>query len=389
MNSIEITDAVARINFLRYLSLFIKEDDLTASPDIKNFILMFRNDDEPCISPSYGEFHWHDIESGNEFLIHYMEEGDTLPSPMDMNGAVYFKRLKIFHPNLTALKEFITRAVTYKEKKKETRINVYKSNSKGYFDCPAKVYAQDFETGIYIPSAIKDEIISRIDTFLKPRTKERYIRYGRDYKLSFMLAGQCGAGKSALIKSIAAKYDKSVYAFNFSKNLTDDTLINLMREVKNDSIILFEDIDAFFINREALNINISFSALLNIMDGVYTSTAGCITFITANNPDRLDSALIRPGRIDKIIRFDYPRKTEIRTAFNDMVDPDPKTGKTPDNFEEFYSHIKNVKITMAGIIDYLFRYHYDNLYIKNIEELLNQTQIYHEIINDKTEKMYA
>jgi hypothetical protein len=72
-----------------------------------------------------------------------------------------------------------------------------------------------------------------------------------------------------------------------------------------------------------------------------------------------------------------------------MVDADSIDGDVPDNFEEFYSHIKNIKITMAGIIDYLFRYHHDNLYIKHIDELLNQTQLYHEIVNDKTEKMYS
>jgi ATPase family associated with various cellular activities (AAA) len=388
MNTIEIADIVSRHNLLRYLSLFIKDDDMSSSPDMKNFMLIFKNDNTPCIAPSYGEFHWIDKETRNEFTFTYMEEGKPVQWNMEPGGT-YFKRMKISHPNLPVLKEFVTRAITHKEKNDDNRITIYNSCSKGYFNSPSKIYAQDIETGIYIPKNIKDELISHIDHFLDPKTKARYIRYGRDYKLGFMLAGQSGSGKSSVIKAIAAKYDKPIYVFNFSKSLTDEVFISLMREIKNDSIILFEDIDAFFVDREPVNINISFSALLNIMDGVFSCTSGCITFITANNPDRLDSALIRPGRIDKIIRFEYPRKAEIKAAFNDIVDPDPKTDKTPDNFEEFYSHIKNSKITMAGIIDYLFRYHHDNLYIKNIDELLNQTQIYHELVNDKTEKLYS
>ena len=388
MNTIEIADIVSRHNLLRYLSLFIKDDDLSSSPDMKNFMILFKNDDTPCMVPSYGEFHWIDKETNNEFMISYLEEGDPVPSSMEPGGA-YFKRMKISHPNLPILKEFVTRAITYKEKNDDNRITIYNSCSKGYFESPTKIYAQDIDTGIYVPENIKKNIISRIDHFLDPKTKSRYIRYGRDYKLGFMLAGQSGAGKSSIIKAIAAKYDKPIYVFNFSKSLTDEVFISLMREIKNDSIILFEDIDAFFVDREPVNINISFSALLNIMDGVFSCTSGCITFLTANNPDRLDSALIRPGRIDKIIRFDYPRKAEIKAAFNDMIDIDDDTGEMPNNFEEFYSLIKNMKITMAGIIDYLFRYHYDNLYIKNIDELLNQTQLYHEIVNDKTEKMYS
>ena len=79
-----------------------------------------------------------------------------------------------------------------------------------------------------------------------------------------------------------------------------------------------EDIDAAFVSREindqssdsrdiekrrmnesayqGLN-RLTFSGLLNAIDGV-TSTEGRIVFMTTNYRDRLDSALIRPGRVD-------------------------------------------------------------------------------------------
>ena len=41
----------------------------------------------------------------------------------------------------------------------------------------------------------------------------------------------------------------------------------------------------------------TFSGLLNAIDGV-TSTEGRIVFMTTNYIDRLDPALIRPGRVD-------------------------------------------------------------------------------------------
>jgi len=83
------------------------------------------------------------------------------------------------------------------------------------------------------------------------------------------------------------------------------------------SIILLEDVDAAFVTREqlmeaddpdskkmALNeaayqgLNrLTFSGLLNAIDGV-TSTEGRIVFMTTNYVDRLDPALIRPGRVD-------------------------------------------------------------------------------------------
>lgn len=72
------------------------------------------------------------------------------------------------------------------------------------------------------------------------------------------------------------------------------------------SIILLEDIDAAFVSREdtgkqaaafeGLN-RVTFSGLLNCLDGV-ASTEARIVFMTTNYLDRLDPALIRPGRID-------------------------------------------------------------------------------------------
>ncbi|MEO5931625.1 MAG: AAA family ATPase, partial [Candidatus Kapaibacterium sp.] len=65
------------------------------------------------------------------------------------------------------------------------------------------------------------------------------------------------------------------------------------------SIILIEDVDAAFIQRqpgEQAN-HITFSGLLNAIDGV-AAQAGRVIILTTNHPERLDPALVRPGRID-------------------------------------------------------------------------------------------
>ena len=49
---------------------------------------------------------------------------------------------------------------------------------------------------------------------------------------------------------------------------------------------------------------LTLSGLLNIMDGIL-ETPGRIIIMTSNFPDRLDSALIRPGRIDLKVTFPY------------------------------------------------------------------------------------
>ena len=61
------------------------------------------------------------------------------------------------------------------------------------------------------------------------------------------------------------------------------------------SIILLEDIDAAFVHREAGDhggSNVTFSGLLNTLDGVASSEERLI-FMTTNHLERLDPALIR------------------------------------------------------------------------------------------------
>ena len=100
--------------------------------------------------------------------------------------------------------------------------------------------------------------------------------------------------------------------------MSDDRLQHRLADAPENSIVLLEDIDAAFISREmhdqaidskeldkkrmnesayqGLN-RLTFSGLLNAIDGV-TSTEGRILFMTTNYVERLDPALIRPGRVD-------------------------------------------------------------------------------------------
>ena len=51
------------------------------------------------------------------------------------------------------------------------------------------------------------------------------------------------------------------------------------------------------------------------MDGVY-SNEDLITIITTNHLEKLDKALVRPMRADKIIKFTYCSKYQFETIFS-------------------------------------------------------------------------
>lgn len=123
----------------------------------------------------------------------------------------------------------------------------------------------------------------------------------------YLLHGPPGCGKSSYITALAGELGFSICLLNLSeRGLTDDRLNYLLNIVPERSIVLLEDIDAAFVSREdtatqkaayeGLN-RVTFSGLLNCLDGV-ASTEARIVFMTTNYPERLDPALIRPGRVD-------------------------------------------------------------------------------------------
>ena len=71
-------------------------------------------------------------------------------------------------------------------------------------------------------------------------------------------------------------------------------------------IILLEDIDALFVQRESVGRGggVTFSGLLNALDGV-RSQEGRILFMTTNHKEKLDPALLRPGRADYHVELNH------------------------------------------------------------------------------------
>ena len=81
--------------------------------------------------------------------------------------------------------------------------------------------------------------------------------------------------------------------------------MSLLQQVGQDDIIVIEDVDRTYLSESKStkldekkeSSTLSFSTVLNSLDGLLSSDGRIIIF-TANNPDKLDPALLRPGRID-------------------------------------------------------------------------------------------
>ncbi|CAM1507413.1 Fc.00g070540.m01.CDS01 [Cosmosporella sp. VM-42] len=160
---------------------------------------------------------------------------------------------------------------------------------------------------VILDEGIKESIVDDVQDFLK--RQQWYVDRGIPYRRGYLLFGPPGSGKTSFIQALAGELDFSVAMINLSEmGMTDDKLAFLLTKLPKRSILLLEDADAAFVNRRQRDTDgysgatVTFSGLLNALDGVAAGEER-IAFLTTNHIDRLDPALIRPGRVDMMLRI--------------------------------------------------------------------------------------
>ena len=149
-------------------------------------------------------------------------------------------------------------------------------------------------------------------------------------------------GKAAL----SSELNFNLAMVNFDSEMTDSKLIRSLKEVPKETILVLEDIDVLFKARkenDEYRTNLSFSALLNSLDGA-VSQNGLIIIMTTNYLCNLDDALTRSGRIDKILEFTYADKYQIKQIYNTFF---PES-----DFNTFYELIRGNNFTISQIQEY-------------------------------------
>jgi chaperone BCS1 len=162
------------------------------------------------------------------------------------------------------------------------------------------------------------------------------------------LYGPPGTGKTSFVQAIAAELGLNICYLNLSgTNMDDDTLNQMLNSSPVKSIILLEDIDAIFVQRESMkkkrNQGVSFSGLLNALDGV-RSQEGRILIMTTNHREKLDPALMRPGRADVHVHLDYASERQMKELYSKFY---PEA--TAVQAQDFANALPEFKLSMAKL----------------------------------------
>lgn len=196
-----------------------------------------------------------------------------------------------------------------------------------------------------------------------------YMDRGIPYRRGYLLHGPPGCGKSSFITALAGSLEYNICLLNLNdRGLTDDRLNHLMALTPPRSFVLLEDIDAAFVERTAQeqSYSLTFSGLLNCLDGV-GSTEERIVFMTTNFPEKLDRALIRPGRVDFRAEISLAVKEQVQKLFEGFYPT-----ANPSLAIEFVKRY-NFPLSMAHLQGYLM------LYKEKPEEAIKYFQEFQEV----------
>ena len=204
----------------------------------------------------------------------------------------------------------------------------------------------------------RKHVQARTRFFLNRR--DWYDKKGIPYTLGFLFHGPPGCGKTSSVKAVAAEGRRHIINVQLSEIKTKSQLQHLFFNDEihvhngvntekytipvSERLYVIEDIDAMgdavlrrewkkptpvvkkltgdpLLDRdtepekEALDL----SFLLNLLDGTLEAN-GRILIITTNFPERIDRALIRPGRVDMIVHFKRCSRAVLQEMVNAFYD---------------------------------------------------------------------
>ncbi|RXH79860.1 hypothetical protein DVH24_041007 [Malus domestica] len=193
---------------------------------------------------------------------------------------------------------------------------------------------------------LKEELINDLDRFVK--RKEFYGRVGKAWKRGYLLYGPPGTGKSSLIAAMANYLKFDVYDLELMQIRSNSELRRLLVSTANRSIQVIEDIDCSI---ELSDRKLGGGRLLNFTDGLWSSCGDeRIIVFTTNYKEKLDPALLRPGRMDMHIHMSYCTPSGFKILASNYLGI-----KTHHLFDEIEEFLKQLEVTPAEIAEQLMK----------------------------------
>lgn len=216
---------------------------------------------------------------------------------------------------MTRYLDFVTKnAAEFRRQLRE--LHLY-SNMDCFWEPHNFKHPSNFDTLAMEPE-LKAKVKADLDAFLKG--EQFFHKVGRAWKRGYLLYGPPGTGKSSMIAAIANYMKYNVYDLELTQVYDNNALKQLLVNTTSKSIIVIEDIDCSLDlagqrktakepkvdSNDDSKSSVTLSGLLNFTDGLWSCCGDeRIIIFTTNHVEKLDAALLRPGRMDMHINMSY------------------------------------------------------------------------------------
>ncbi|TIB81793.1 P-loop containing nucleoside triphosphate hydrolase protein [Wallemia mellicola] len=226
----------------------------------------------------------------------------------------------------------------------------------------------------FLPGHTKDFLLNDAKEFMS--SEEWFANRGIPFRRGYLLYGIPGTGKSTTVHALASELNLPIYILMLSLNLDDSSLADMMRYLPSHCVLLLEDIDVAFKSRvdngndrKENESSVTLSGLLNAIDGL-AAPEGRLLFATTNHVEKLDPALIRPGRIDVKVEFKAIEYTEARALFINFH------SNTEILADEFAATVSKYVVTPSQLQAYLL-FHKSNPAgaVKNLQKWIEEENV--------------
>lgn len=246
----------------------------------------------------------------------------------------------------------------------EGKTVVYTTHNMGWEESGQPKRPRPFDS-VVLEEGLSERILNDVQEFLHARTW--YLDRGIPYRRGYLLYGPPGTGKTSFVQALAGELDFNIAMLSLSqRGLTDDKLNHLLLNVPARTLVLLEDADAAFANRRQVEgdgyagANVTYSGLLNALDGV-ASAEERIILMTTNHIDRLDDALIRPGRVDMTLHLGNATEWQMARLWDRFYADKDTEGVTRRHFIQRAKDLDLIGNVSTAALQGLFLYNKDDV----------------------------